>query len=316
MSNVRKGANVQFRSTIFVLTTGLLLSACGQTDVTCGDVTSKSALETAIRESLEKTAIERAKPETGTAIISNSAIRASIAKIKLVIENVRTTKEDPDSTKRFCTGSLKIVFSPETFADANRARELAGLTSVEELTDSVDVEKGADYLKSDLDYNVQPTDDGEKVFAEFEDAAGKLSVFGEIVAASLLKGVVEKQVRQQEEQEKQSQQEQEAALSAVRSANVEQANLVRQSAEQALAVAWKSLEPGMRQRLLPQQRAWIKQKEASCKMRAIQGATDPLEQRTLQFQCEGEMANSRASELQRFIGYSNSPELGEVPAMR
>lgn len=296
---------MKLRLIIAAVSASLMLSGCGKAVVSCGDETSKAALEAAIRESLEKTTIQRAKPEDGPALISNSAIRASIAKIKLVIDNVRTTKEDPDSTKRFCTGSLKIVFSPEIFADASRAREVAGLTSVEDLADSVDVEKGADYLKSDLDYNVQPTDDGAKVFAEFEDADGKLGVFGEIVAASLLKDVVENQARQEQEQADQAQREQEAALSAVRSANVEQANLTRQSAEQALSVAWQALDAGVRQRLLPQQRAWIKQKEASCKMRAIQGATDPMEQRTIQFQCEGEMASSRASELQRFIGYSD-----------
>lgn len=291
--------------------TGLLLSGCGKAVVACGDDASKSALETAIRDSLEKTTIQRAKSEEGTSLISNSAIRASIAKIKLVIDNVRTTKEDPDSTKRFCTGSLKIVFSPEILADADRAREVVGMTNVETMADDVNVEKGADYLRSDLDYSVQPTDDGQKVFAEFEDADGKLGVFGEVVAASLLKDALEKQVREEEEQAISAQKEQDAALSAVRSANAEQANLTRQAAEHALTVAWQSLEPGMRQRFLPQQRAWIKQKEASCKMKAIQGATDPLEQRVIQFQCEGEMASSRASELQRFIGYSDVSGGGE-----
>ena len=179
----------------------LLLSGCGQASVSCSDEDAKSALEAAIRENLEEVAIEQATGEDGSRSISNSTIRASIAKIKLVIENIRTTKEDPDSTKRFCTGSLKIVFSTKTFADASKARELVGLSDVEKMADAADIEKGADYLKGDLDYNVQPTDDGKKIYAEFENADDKLQVFGEVVAASLLKSSIETQVRNQQEQE-------------------------------------------------------------------------------------------------------------------
>ena len=70
----------------------LLLSGCGKASVSCSDADAKSALETAIRENLEKITIERATAEDGSQPISNSAIRASIATIKLVIENIRTTK--------------------------------------------------------------------------------------------------------------------------------------------------------------------------------------------------------------------------------
>ena len=75
----------------------LLLSGCGQASVSCSDEDAKSALEAAIRENLEEVAIEQATGEDGSRSISNSTIRASIAKIKLVIENIRTTKEDPDA---------------------------------------------------------------------------------------------------------------------------------------------------------------------------------------------------------------------------
>lgn len=192
---------MEFKLKIGILLGILLLSGCGQASVSCSDDDAKSALESAIRENLEKIIIERAKTEDGSKPISNSAIRASIATIKLAIENIRTTKEDPDSTKRFCTGSLKIVFSTKTFSDASKARELIGLTDVEKMADAADIEKGADYLKGDLDYNVQPTDDGQKIYAEVENADDKLQVFGEVVAASLLKPSIETQARNQKEQD-------------------------------------------------------------------------------------------------------------------
>lgn len=291
----------------------LLLSGCGKASVSCSDADAKSALEVAIREKLEKITVERTRADDGSQPISTSAIRASIAKIKLVIENIRTTKEDPDSTKRFCTGSLKIVFSTKTFGDASKARELVGLTDVETMADAADIEKGADYLKGDLDYNVQPTDDGQKIYAEFEDAENKLQVFGEVVSASLLKSSIETQVRNAKEQEDFARQEEEAALEMQNAANLEQASMVVKSADQALLVAWQSLAPETRKRILPQQRIWIKQKDSSCKVRGLQGSTEAGEQKSIELLCKAEASNERATQLQGYLReeYSQSESVEE-----
>lgn len=278
-----------------------LLSGCGQSAVNCSDEGAKKALENAIRKSLEEVAVERVKDENGSQPISNSSIRAAIAEIKLVIENIRTTKEDPNSTKKFCTGSLKIVFSPETFEAATKARKLVNLSSVEEMADSADVEKGADYLKGDLDYNVQPTDDGEKIFAEFENADGKLDVFGEVIAASLLKSRIEAQARDNQQQAEAAQREADAAVAAANKANLDQAALALKTADQALNYAWQSIDAETRKSILAQQRIWIKQKDSSCKVEALQSSTDPNEQKIYELQCKANVTNSRAQELQGYF---------------
>jgi hypothetical protein len=156
----------------------MLLAGCsafGETD--CSDQAAKDALETAIREGLEDVTLKRAKDKNGNLLIGSSSVRASIGKLKLIIEDICTTKEDPNSTKRFCTGSLKIVFSAETFQSADAARELLGLPKIETAIEGAELDKGVDYLKDMLDYSVQPTDDGSTVFAEFEGADGKLDIF-------------------------------------------------------------------------------------------------------------------------------------------
>jgi len=295
-----------------VLLAAFLLAGCGQASVSCSDEDAKSALEAAIRENLEKVAIEQATGEDGSRSISNSTIRASIAKIKLVIENIRTTKEDPDSTKRFCTGSLKIVFSTKTFADASKARELVGLSDVEKMADAADIEKGADYLKGDLDYNVQPTDDGKKIYAEFENADDKLKVFGEVVAASLLKSSIETQARTQKEEEEFARLEEESALNMQNAANIEQASLAAKSADQALTVAWQSLAPQTRKRLLAQQRIWIKQKDSTCKVRGLQGSTEVADQKVIEALCKAEVSNERANQLQSVLREEYQSESSEV----
>ena len=55
-----------------VLLVAFLLAGCGQASVSCSDEDAKSALEAAIRENLEKVAIEQATGEDGSRSISNS----------------------------------------------------------------------------------------------------------------------------------------------------------------------------------------------------------------------------------------------------
>lgn len=292
------------KSVVAAALVALTLTGCaGLTETGCSDEASKGALENAIRDGLEKVTIDRAKDENGNSLIGTSSIRASIAKVKLIIEDIRTTKEDPDSTKRFCTGTLKIVFSPETFKSAEDAREMIGLPKISAAIDDAGLDKGADYIKGELDYSVQPTDDGKKVFAEFEGADGKLDIFGEIVAASLLRDKIENKIRVAKEEAEFARKQEEQAVQEMLTAEYEAAAAQRKASNEAIAVVWNSIESETRQQLLPQQKAWIKQKDAGCKVEGLQYSTEPTEQKTAEATCQARENNRRMEELRRYISY-------------
>jgi uncharacterized protein YecT (DUF1311 family) len=298
------GKRVKFACAMMLA--AMSLASCSSfTETGCSDEASKSALENAIRDGLEKVTIARAKDENGNSLIPASSIRASIAKIKLIIADIRTTKEDPDSTKRFCTGSLKIVFTPETFESAEAARELLGLSKISNAIDDAGLDKGADYLKGELDYAVQPTDDGSKVFAEFEGADGKLEIFGEVVAASLLRNRIENKVRVEKQEAEQARKQEEEAVQAMLTAEYEAAAAQRKASNEAIAVIWNSIDPDTRQQLLAQQKAWIKQKDAGCKVEGLQYSTEPTEQRTAEATCQARENNRRMDQLRGYISYNS-----------
>ena len=290
-----------------LVTAALTLAACSGmgTGTTCSDEDAKKALEAAIREGLEDVTIRRAQDENGNYLISASSIRASVAKIKLIIEDIRTTKEDPDSTKRFCTGTLKIVFTPETFTSADAARELLGLPKIATAIDDAGLDKGVDYLKGGLDYSVQPTDDGTKVFAEFEGADGKLDIFGEVVAASLLREKIENKVRVEKQEAEFARKQEEEAIQAMRNAELEGAMAQKKASAEAIAVVWNSIDADTRQQLLAQQKAWIKQKDAACKVEGLQYSTDPTEQKSAEANCQTRENNRRSDQLSRYINYNS-----------
>jgi uncharacterized protein YecT (DUF1311 family) len=297
-----KGVPVFKKSTMLALACTLLLSACGKPNSTCSDSAAQTALQSAIREGLEKSIVAQSKNEDGMATIEASKIRAAIAELKLVIENIRTTKEDPNSTKKFCTGNLKIVFGTQVFTDADKAREIAGMPTLSQAVDSAGLEKGADYLKGDLDYSVQPTDDGSKVVAEFEAAGTKLDVFGEVIAASLLRGNLENKQRIDLQNAAMAEKANADAIEAERQATLQQALVNRKAADAALNAAWQSIDPATRQTILPQQRAWIKRKDATCRVQGLQASVDPTEQKAAAENCVANETQNRTNELQNYIG--------------
>ena len=283
-----------------------LITSCSLSETSCSDEDAKVALEAAIRKGLENVSMERAADDDGDLLIGASAIRASISNLKLIIDDIRTTKKDPDSTKRFCTGNLKIVFSPETFASANSARELVGLPKLDAAIDRADLEKGVDYLKGSLDYSVQPTDDRKKVFAEFDGESNKLDIFGEVVAASLLKTKIETKVRLQKEEEEFARKQEEEAVQNKLNADLEAAMALRKASNEAIGVVWNSIQSEVRQQLLPQQRAWIKQKDAGCRVEGLQESTNSIEQRTVEAYCQARLNNERTNQLRQYTYYEGS----------
>lgn len=289
------------RFSALLLTAVVLLAGCGKPQASCSDADAQSALKTGIRGNLEKNILSKSKDADGKQYIGTSKLRAAISNLKLVVENIRTTKEDPNSTKKFCTGNLKIVFGTQVFTDADKAREILGMPNVSSAADSAEIDKGVDYLKSDLDYSVQPTDDGSKVVAEFDSNDGKLDFFGEVLAASLLRPVLENKQRIDQENAALAEKQAQDAINAANAAAIEQASVTRKSADQALMAVWNSLDTSTKQVLLPEQRAWIKRKDTSCKVQGLQSSTDPTEQQVTTLNCITQETRGRIYQLQNYL---------------
>ena len=68
-------------------------------------------------------------------------------------------------------------------------------------------------------------------------------------------------------------------------------------ANHALNEAWGLVPKDQKDALLPQQRAWLKTREADCKIAASKALTDTVEKETVRLECENKMTASRADEL-------------------
>ena len=148
---------------IFTSLLALTTAACNAmgNEVQCTADSAQAPVVDIVKEQLEKLISSKVRSEDGARQVSLSKIRAAIGQLVIQIEDIRTSKEDPNSTKRFCSGTLKLRFPTDTLSDADRAREAAGLNDVTTLADNSDIERQADSFTTAVEFNVQPTDDGE-----------------------------------------------------------------------------------------------------------------------------------------------------------
>jgi len=267
------------------------------------ECSSSEAVSTTIgmlKEALEKQTFAKVSASGNPQPVSKSSIRAAIAQIVFTFEDIRTTRADPDSTKRFCEGTLKIRFPAEDLSNADDARSAAGLGTVTQLADANDVDREADTFSAKADYDVQPTDTGDKLFAETETKSPLMSVASEVLASSLLHNVLQQAaaVQQQEQQAQQAQQN--AAISEQKAANLNSAQTDDRLALQSILAVWRSIPAATRAQLLPQQRAWARKKDADCRVEAATASTDPTDMEVARLNCETRTTQERISALQPY----------------
>lgn len=288
------------RGWTFVVIAALALSGCGKQPVACTAESAQSPVVSIVKEQIEKLVSAKLRGDEGTRSVGLSKIRAAVGQLVIGLDDIRTSKEDPNSTRRFCRASLNIRFPSDMLVDADKAREASDLTSVSDLAADGDVERNADRFSSEIEFNVQPTDDGSKVFAETESGNGMFDFAAEVLASGLMRAAIDDARRAEAQAAQAEASAQNAALSEQREANVAAARLDNQLATQTIGAAWKTLPSATRAQLLPAQRVWIRKKGADCVVEAASVSTDPAEREVARLNCDTRFTQERIAWLAQY----------------
>lgn len=293
-------------SILAFLAISLLISGCGEKggsllrqQISCSSDNATSTTIDLVKQQLEDTVYKELSSNDQTAAVGRPSIRASIGQLTVNLDDIRTTKEDPDSTKKFCTAKLKITVPQQTLSDANQTRSDASQPNVAALANQFDVEQQADAFKVPFDYNVQPTDNGDKIYAESDNFGNVNGFFGEIIASAVMKNAVEQAHVQQKQQQATEQQQEAQAATTQKTADLASAKADDQLAIQTINAVWKNLAPQQRADLLEDERAWIKKKDADCNVAAASASIDPTERETARLKCEMQAVRDRTQVLQQ-----------------
>jgi uncharacterized protein YecT (DUF1311 family) len=297
-------------NTICVLAFTFLAGCNRQPVADCSASESFAAVIPIVQNRIVDKTRERIRQTNGARPASNARVRATVNQATMAITDVRTTQADPNSTRRFCVGRLKVTIPAQILQEADRGRQAAGTNTVSDLADNSDIDRNADAFTADIEYNIQPTDDGSRIYAEIENSDGYVNFVSEVLAFYLLRPVVEqarverdRAVAEQQRIAQEQQREQDEALAEQRGAILDQARSEHRLAEQTINEVWRAVPPNVREQLLQMQRAWIRRKNADCRIESASVSTDPQEREAARLRCDTRVTNDRIRFLRQYAAY-------------
>jgi hypothetical protein len=170
-----------------VVVTGMVLLGCnnkqeaGEVNATCSSPETQAAVAKVLKEEARKILAEE-RDKKGGFEFEESKIRASLEQVQIELDSVRTSKEDPNSSKKFCSSSLKMTIPTTMLQEIEQAGELlkkvgngvgvdipANGVQISQYARELNFDKNVNvFTRKDVQYNVQPTDDKKEIFVEGE----------------------------------------------------------------------------------------------------------------------------------------------------
>lgn len=289
------------------------ISALTQKSVDCTDPVAVDLVKTTFQKAILNATKDSVQNSNNT---DSANLRATINQMTLLLDDIRTSKKDPQSTKNFCVGSLKATINADVINRADFVREHYGnkLVADDAFIQGIDFE--ANHTTYDIEYAVQPTDDGKKVFVELQNGTEVANFLANVVIDASQKNEVQTQKSQQikelaQAEFTQKQQEQEAAVAAAAAQKEAQDNLVAILAEQEKIKTqldfkrkefnrlWESASAEAQSSLVDDQTEWVKERDEICIEKAK--AATPERQEIVRMQCVTKLLGERYYEVKKYF---------------
>ena len=226
-------------------------------------------------------------------------VRSTIKQFDITVNDVRTNNSDPNSNKQYCVTEFIVKLPEQLVKDADAAREIYGESNVTQSAVLADLSFEMNQLKKDIDYLVQPTDSGDKVFVTLENSEALAYFVRDIAVDSLIKNARQNAVEVAKQEALQAVADQEATAKEYQSVLVDEAKAKVDTANENLNLVWNATTKEIRDQLLDEQRIWLKKRELECKLES----TNVDNSEVARLNCEATMTNQRVNELRQKIYY-------------
>ena len=307
-----------------------ILAACSNplssSKAECNDEASRQLVAETLAKSLNQTGLANIK-----AMITDKGVdvdlvkfKAAVQQIKFELTDVRTDRADPQTSKKFCQAMLTVSLPSSLLKDADTAREMYQEMALPKLAILSDLELDNSSVRHQLEYSVQPTDDGQKIYAELQNAAPTIEFVNQVILDALQKPARLAERRSAEQFEQQAAQEQEQLAADQAALDTQQAierqanqqayqNLQQQEAAQRLNSAntkinevWNNTTKLVRDQLLAGQRIWLKKRELECRLNSEDAAPELRD--IARLRCETDVTTQRVGVLQQLIARAEAEQ--------
>ncbi|MEG2637236.1 MAG: lysozyme inhibitor LprI family protein [Acinetobacter sp.] len=292
---------------LFIIAGSILLGGCDKVQnltsgaVKCDNEAAKKLVVESFSKIVSDAATERVKSliENENITIDMGKLRSTLQQVTFNVTNVRTNNSDPNSNKQYCVTEFIVKLPEQLVKDADAAREIYGESNVTQSAVLADLSFEMNQLKKDIDYLVQPTDSGDKVFVTLENSEVLAYFVRDIAVDSLIKNARQNAVEVAKQEALQAAADQEATAKEYQSVLVDEAKAKVDAANENLNLVWNATTKEIRDQLLDEQRIWLKKRELECKLES----TNVDNSEVARLNCEATMTNQRVNELRQKIYY-------------
>ena len=292
---------------LFIIAGSILLGGCDKVQnltsgaVKCDNEAAKKLVVESFSKVVSDAATERVKSliENENITIDMGKLRSTLQQVTFNVTNVRTNNSDPNSNKQYCVTEFIVKLPEQLVKDADASREIYGESNVTQSAVLADLSFEMNQLKKDIDYLVQPTDSGDKVFVTLENSEALAYFVRDIAVDSLIKNARQNAVEVAKQEALQAVADQEATAKEYQSVLVDEAKAKVDTANENLNLVWNATTKEIRDQLLDEQRIWLKKRELECKLES----TNVDNSEVARLNCEATMTNQRVNELRQKIYY-------------
>jgi uncharacterized protein YecT (DUF1311 family) len=283
------------------------LAACDKVSTITGsgtkcdsDITKQIVVET-FSKNVSDIASTRVKEliETENVTIDMGKLRSTLQQITFNVTNVRTNNSDPNSKKNYCATDFIVNIPTQMIKDADTARAVYEENNIAQAAVLSDLSFENNQLKKEIEYFVQPTDDGKKVFVTLENPDALAFFVRDIAIDSLLKAARQNAAEVAKQEEIKRVAEESAAAEEYQSVLLSEAQSNLDNANENLNLVWNSTTKEIRDQLLSEQRIWLKKRNLECKLESSNTENPEI----FRLNCETNMTNERTNELRQKIYY-------------
>ena len=163
---------------ISVIATTLGLSSCDkiksliEKDTGCGDAMALAA----VQNQFEKGVLSASKAYAQDADVNVDTLRGMISQLKANVDDIRTQSE-----KKSCAGTLKLSINYDLLNRADAVRQARGDKPIKEVAFGQDFNLDGNNVSQDVEYHLEPTDDGKKVVATLDNVRSLQNFLAQLV---------------------------------------------------------------------------------------------------------------------------------------
>lgn len=157
--------------------------------VKCDNETAKQLVVESFSKTVGDVAALRVKElvDSENITIDMGKLRSTLQQITFNVNDVRTNNSDPNSNKQYCVTEFVVKIPDQMIKDADAARAIYDENNIAQSAILSDLSFESNQLKKEIEYLVQPTDDGKKVYVTLENPDALAYFVRDIAVDSLVK---------------------------------------------------------------------------------------------------------------------------------